>query len=122
MEYEYKNEWKQLKREGKIREAAEVLYKEIALILLRAHNYYSDLKYDIEELFEIIDINYGYDLKGEIVPQMTEFDFLRMQAYGTNATFSEMDYEGEEYKQEDKLKMYIKIQKKLINLYKKRFE
>ena len=62
MEFEYKNEWKQLKREGKIREAAEVLYKEIALNLLRAHNYYSDLKYDIEELFEIIDINYGYDL------------------------------------------------------------
>lgn len=122
MEYEYKNEWKQLKKEGKIREAAEVLYKEIALNLLRVHNYYSDFKYDIEKLFQIVDLNYAYTSNEEFIDEMESFFCLRNEAEGTEAMFSEMDYDGEAYKQEDKLKMYIKIQKKLIDLYNKKFK
>lgn len=122
MEYEYKNEWKQLKKEGKIREAADVLRDEIALNLLRAHNYYSDFKYNLVKIFEIADLKYGKNINDVKIIDMKEFCELRNDLWGTEAMFSEMDYDGEEYKQEDKLKMYMKTQKKMIKLYNIKFK
>ena len=49
MDYVEFKEWKELKKQKKYKEAVDNLMTEIATNLLCVHNYYSDVKFDLEK-------------------------------------------------------------------------
>ena len=51
MEYIALNNWKELKKQKKYKEAAYALYEEIAYNLLRVHNKYSNIYLDEDKYF-----------------------------------------------------------------------
>lgn len=118
MEYEENIEYKNLIKEKKYKEAAEIINYEIAVNLLRVHNLYSDVKYDVEEKEYIA---YGSQLyaknsNGEIISEMKKFLVLSVEL-GQNdigieiSKFDEIEYFN--------FKESLKLRKKVMKLFKK---
>ena len=78
MEYVELEEWKKFKKEKKYKEAVEILEDEMAINLIRVHNYYSDVKYDEKKDLGIAfgTIDYAKDSKFKFIEEMTEFSKL----------------------------------------------
>lgn len=78
MEYVEFEEWKKLEKEKNYKEACEKLANEIAINLVRVHNYYSDVKYDEETQLGLAygSIDYAKNSKFKFIEEMTEFSKL----------------------------------------------
>ena len=81
MEYLYNNKWKELKKQKKYKEAAEILSSEIAINCIRAHNFFSDIKLE-EQPGNIGSLNFGMDSKGEYIKELEEIHYLAFMLNG----------------------------------------
>lgn len=119
MEYIENPKCEELKKQGKIREAAEQLKKEIQLNLIRVHNLYSDNKFREDELFEATSSDYARNKDRELIYKIKEYWRIAGVISGIDGMYTEMDADKEKYNEEEKYKEYLKEKKKLVKLYKK---
>ena len=118
MEYLYNNKWKELKKQKKYKEAAEILSSEIAINCIRAHNFFSDIKLE-EQPGNIGSLNFGMDSKGEYIKELEEIHYLAFMLDGTLMYYEEEKIENGKVNYKASLIEYEKYQKKLIRLFKK---
>ena len=119
MEYIENPKCEELKKQGKIREAAEQLKKEIQLNLIRVHNLYSDNKFREDELFEATSSDYASLKNGDLIEEIEEYWIIARVISGIDGMYTEMDADKEKYDEKEKYKEYLKEKKKLVKLYKK---
>ena len=118
MEYLYNNEWKELKKQKRYKEAAKILADEIALNCVRVHNKYSDIKMN-EIPDNVASLDFGRNSTNKRIEKIETIYEIGNDICGYVAMYDAMDYEGEEYDEKDQLKRYEKIHKKFLNCFEK---
>ncbi len=117
MEYIALNNWKELKKQNKYKEAAYALHDEIAYNLLRVHNRYSNIYLDENKYFEIGDLAFLYKMENNEKINLSFLDDFRecgIIVCGTIAAYEESNYEGD-FDYPDKLLLKdIEVAYKLI--------
>ena len=122
MEYIENPKCEELKKQGKIREAAEQLKKEIQLNLIRVHNLYSDNKFEETKLYKTVSSDYARNKDRELIYKIKEYWRIAGVISGIDGMYTEMDADKEKYDEKEKYEEYLKEKKKLVKLYKKELE
>lgn len=118
MEYLYNNEWKELKKQKKYKEAAEILSSEIAINCIRAHNYFSDVKLE-EQPGNIGSLNFGLNSDGNFIKDFEKILNLAYMLDGTIMYYEEEKIENGDVNYKKSLNEYEKIHKKILKCFEK---
>ncbi len=118
MEYEEILEWKKYAKDKDYENAAKAINHEIAVNLLKVHNLYSDINYDIQKKEHIVycSLLYGRNSEKKIIREMEEFWNISIKLSNSDIGINRSDTEDEfkiEYKNS------LNIRKKIIKLFKK---
>lgn len=123
MEYIALNNWKELKKQKKYKEAAYALYEEVAHNLLRVHNKYSNIYLDENKYFEILDCSFLTTIKNSkqnYIQDMEIYDEIARIIHGAITCYEESEYEKDfEYSDRELLKDIEKQYKRILKLLKK---
>lgn len=121
MEYVELEEWKKFKKEKKYKEAVEILEDEMAINLIRVHNYYSDVKYDEKKDLGIAfgTIDYAKDSKFKFIEEMTEFSKLSSELSMMDLSYLDILEDSIWGTFKEVLKDGEKLRKKIIKEFKK---
>ena len=123
MEYIALNNWKELKKQKKYKEAAYALYEEIAYNLLRVHNKYSNIYLDENKYFLAGSLNFLMKYYGEekkYIDELREFEDIDTIIDGSIACYEESKYEGDfDYSEKELLKDMESGYRKIIKVIKK---
>ena len=123
MEYIALNNWKELKKQKKYKEAAYALHDEIAYNLLRVHNKYSNIYLDENKYFLAGSLNFLMKYYGEekkYIDELKEFDIIETITGGAICGYEESKYEGDfDYSEKELLNNIEKGYKKIIKEIKK---
>ena len=118
MEYLYNNEWKELKKQKKYKEADEILSSEIAIDCIRAHNLFSDIKLE-EQPGNIGSLNFGLNSDGNIIKDFEKILNLAYMLDGTIMYYEEEKIENGDVNYKKSLNEYEKIHKKILKCFEK---
>ena len=118
MEYLYNNKWKELKKQKKYKEAAEILSSEIAINCIRAHNLFSDIKLE-EQPGNIGSLNFGLNSDGNFIKKKKKILNLAYMLDGTIMYYEEEKIENGDVNYKKSLNEYEKIHKKILKCFEK---
>ena len=118
MEYLYNNKWKELKKQKKYKEAAEILSSEIAINCIRAHNLFSDIKLE-EQPGNIGSLNFGLNSDRNFIKDFEKILNLAYMLDGTIMYYEEEKIENGDVNYKKSLNEYEKYQKELIRIFKR---
>ncbi len=118
MEYLYNNKWKELKKQKKYKEAAEILSSEIAINCIRAHNLFSDIKLE-EQPGNIGSLNFGLNSDGNFIKDFEKILNLAYMLDGTIMYYEEEKIENGDVNYKKSLNEYEKIHKKILKCFEK---
>lgn len=121
MDYVEFKEWKELKKEKKYKEAVDNLMTEIATNLLRVHNYYSDIKFDLEkqDYKAYGNIDFAKDSKENVIEQMDELLEISIELSILRIQYCDIQEDSRWGKYKELLKDTEKLRKELKKQYKK---
>lgn len=123
MEYITLNNWKELKKQRKYKEAAYALHDEVAYNLLRVHNKYSNIYLDENKYFEICDLSFLYKMESNEKIRLSFLDDFKECAIiicGALAAYEESRYEGDfKYSEKELLRDMNKAYKTILKCIKK---
>ena len=118
MEYLYNNKWKELKKQKKYKEAAEILSSEIAINCIRAHNLFSDIKLE-EQPGNIGSLNFGLNSDRNFIKDFEKILNLAYMLDGTIMYYEEEKIENGDVNYKKSLNEYEKIHKKILKCFEK---
>ncbi|MGN1012725.1 MAG: hypothetical protein ACI4ON_02710 [Clostridia bacterium] len=121
MDYVEFKEWKELKKEKKYKEAVDNLMTEIATNLLRVHNYYSDVKFDLEkqDYKAYGNIDFAKNSKDDVIEEMRPLIRKSFELSHLRMTYCDIQEDSRWGTYKELLKDTEKLRKKLQKQYKK---